>query len=1304
MKTPFCFLFLTALLFFCTSAFTQPANDACTNATLLTLGVNACATTLNGTTQNATASSPAVQDCLNGAGVDVWYKFVPQLSGLVNIRITNPTPGYDLYVTFYAGTCGNFSQIFCTNDLTPDIQQTVVQNTTYYLKISETNPAQYFNFTLCGFMIRNDECTDAYNLTVGNGYCTNYAFGTTSFATQSTTVPLPACGGANATNDDVWYRFTAPIAGNIYIATSPYNQTFDQIAVQVYRGTCGALMPEQCNDVVNTLTNYMVVNSPAAGTEYFLRVFTPTSDPANYTDFVICVNTGTTPPNDDCSNATEMPVPDNTCTQPVYFTTMAATASSGPVPNCVPAGADDDVWASFEASRTGTIRVAAYNNFGNDNSAGLVLEFYTGTSCATLTAIPGLCGTSPSQTFFDIAAIAGTKYYVRAYSPESSPVNFSNFGLCPYYLPTVPANDDCIGAVPVPVSNNTACASLVSSTSFGATQTLPGCDGVADDDVWFSFTATATEQVFKVTPVAATNGISDIVFEVFSGSCAAPVSMYCVNNTSGPTVESTTLTGFTIGDTYYVRVYSHAPDASSRGDFTICIATAIPATANLLANGSFEDPVQTNVGDHYISSIPNWQISNNATSNLIKVNSSSYTSGPDTAHEGVQYIAVPGGNHFVSQTLTLASTASVRFGGWFSRREVLLGTDFSTFVEILDAGTNAVVATSATVNLTAFENQELWKEAYGNVTLAAGNYVFRFQLTDYANCDDAYVTINDPTVALVSITASAAVICANANVVFTATAINGGTAPVYAWQKNGAAIANSNSPVYNDNTLLSSDVIICKLTSNDPLVTVPTVVSNSISIPVTTNCYCIPPYNSTYAGYFISNVTMNGVSNTTTVLPPDGYNDFTATVFNAQQATVADFRVSTTNSFAYVRIWIDYNDNQSFEDAGELVFAQKHNGLLNIKGFFYIPADAPAGDHRIRIRSNGNSSFTSCEQGYSGETEDYTLHIAQGINCNGTPAAAVMYATQYVVCSGDSTQLIAYANGLGITYQWQKSNLPATGFTDIAGASSSIYSAANITSDTYYRCVLSCSGATNAAGPLAITIGAKPVNDSIFNAIPLVQNIPVIQNTTCATSGEENLANPAALCSTPNNTVWYKFIPAITGRLVMKVEKIPNDPYPIDAWIVLFKANTGCPSGLLTYASGYPFNCLRANLPNDSALLVTTGTYLDFPQDPSGILQADSTYFIMVDGYIGSYGAFKITALTASANYPNSWTGNVSTDWNNAANWSNNTIPDATTDVIIYCGRVNYPRLNATTTIRSLSLKPGATYTVGAGASLIILH
>ncbi|MFV0248409.1 MAG: T9SS type A sorting domain-containing protein [Tenacibaculum sp.] len=54
------------------------------------------------------------------------------------------------------------------------------------------------------------------------------------------------------------------------------------------------------------------------------------------------------------------------------------------------------------------------------------------------------------------------------------------------------------------------------------------------------------------------------------------------------------------------------------------------------------------------------------------------------------------------------------------------------------------------------------------------------------------------------------------------------------------------------------------------------------------------------------------------------------------------------------------------------------------------------------------------------------------------------------------------------------------------------------------------------------------------------------------------------------------------------------------------------------------------------------------------------------------------------------WTGNTNSDWDTASNWSTNSPPRATDDLVIPSGLTNYPTISSEVTVNSLTVKPGA--------------
>ncbi len=85
----------------------------------------------------------------------------------------------------------------------------------------------------------------------------------------------------------------------------------------------------------------------------------------------------------------------------------------------------------------------------------------------------------------------------------------------------------------------------------------------------------------------------------------------------------------------------------------------------------------------------------------------------------------------------------------------------------------------------------------------------------------------------VSISTFSTTVCSANNLTFTATPVNGGSAPSYQWRVNGAN-AGTNSSTFTTSSLANADVVSVIMTSNAACVTQPTATSNSITMSIGT--------------------------------------------------------------------------------------------------------------------------------------------------------------------------------------------------------------------------------------------------------------------------------------------------------------------------------------------------------------------------------------------------------------------------------------------------------------------------------------
>lgn len=220
--------------------------------------------------------------------------------------------------------------------------------------------------------------------------------------------------------------------------------------------------------------------------------------------------------------------------------------------------ADDDAWYKFVA--TGTSHSLTVTGSASYDA---VLQLFSGT-CAAL--ISGGCvdNTFSGQAESMVASglTIGNTYYVRVYHYMAGSGS-STFTMCLNNPPAPPANDICGSAINLSV--NAACVNT-SGTTFGATQSYAACAGTANDDVWYSFTATNYTQTIQVAGSAA----MDPVIELYDGTCASLTSASCTDNTFSGGTETTTATGLTPGVTYFFRVYDYY--STSGNTFSVCVS------------------------------------------------------------------------------------------------------------------------------------------------------------------------------------------------------------------------------------------------------------------------------------------------------------------------------------------------------------------------------------------------------------------------------------------------------------------------------------------------------------------------------------------------------------------------------------------------------------------------------------------------------------------------------------------------------------------------------------------------------------
>ncbi|WP_418636995.1 GEVED domain-containing protein, partial [Winogradskyella sp.] len=179
----------------------------------------------------------------------------------------------------------------------------------------------------------------------------------------------------------------------------------------------------------------------------------------------------------------------------------------------------------------------------------------------------------------------------------------------------------------------------------------------------------------------------------------------------------------------------------------------------------------------------------------------------------------------------------------------------------------------------------------------------------------------------------------------------------------------------------------------------------------TTLNYCIP--NGTNSSYYIDDFSTSGgvtnITNNNSGYSTNGYGNFTnLSVSQYRGATVNFYGNFRDGSWQYdgfgVGIWVDFNNDGDFNDAGETIFNGGYYDPVNSS--FTIPTGTAPGDYQMRIVINWNTGNPSwCSSSFIGEAEDYTLTVLDIVTC--TPSDGL--GTTSLACPSVN------AGGLGLS-------------------------------------------------------------------------------------------------------------------------------------------------------------------------------------------------------------------------------------------------------------------------------------------------
>ncbi len=387
--------------------------------------------------------------------------------------------------------------------------------------------------------------------------------------------------------------------------------------------------------------------------------------------------------------------------------------------------------------------------------------------------------------------------------------------------------------VSVELTSNAACAQPATVTSNTVTMQV---GTTVTPSVSISASATnicsGTPVTFTATPV---NGGT------------TPTYAWTVNNIAAGT-NSATFTTSTLNNNDVVKVTLTSSEGCAQP------ATATSNTVTITVNSISQPSVNVTVSQNPVCSGTSVTFTANASNaggnplytwklngGTVGLNSSTYTlaapaNGDDVLCEVTSTAACSNGIIAGSNTVTMqvGATLTPAVSVAASATTFCSGTSVTFTATPVNGGNNPAYVwkvngntagnNSATfVSTTLANNDAVTVEMTSDLDCATGGAVAATPIT---------VTVTTSVTPTVTVAVSPATeVCANTNVVFNATAANGGSTPVYQWKLNGNSVG-SNDPVYSNNALADGDVVTVEVTSNADCATQPVVTSTPSNITV----------------------------------------------------------------------------------------------------------------------------------------------------------------------------------------------------------------------------------------------------------------------------------------------------------------------------------------------------------------------------------------------------------------------------------------------------------------------------------------
>ena len=121
--------------------------------------------------------------------------------------------------------------------------------------------------------------------------------------------------------------------------------------------------------------------------------------------------------------------------------------------------------------------------------------------------------------------------------------------------------------------------------------------------------------------------------------------------------------------------------------------------------------------------------------------------------------------------------------------------------------------------------------------------------------------------------------------------------------------------------------------------------------------------------------------------------------------------IGTSSSTHYFKVWVDWNNDFDFNDAGETVFASTTTYQSSVVATIPVPPGQAPGNYRMRFGHTFSGSIEPCASGSYGSFVDYTLTVYEPLPCTTAPPSG--FTVNNVTAT---TAQINWLPSIGATY------------------------------------------------------------------------------------------------------------------------------------------------------------------------------------------------------------------------------------------------------------------------------------------------